>query len=112
MISPANKSSFGRIQETVIENFRKEVGNTSVFHPKKTGNGVFRLHADSGVCKGSTDTPKNATQGCSAALKLGKRFSAKPAPIVRNADGTQRKAEPNDIQPLEYVRRDNFYQKF
>ena len=29
-----------------------------------------RLHADRDVCKGSTDTPRKATQGCSATLRF------------------------------------------
>jgi hypothetical protein len=51
---------------------------------------IPRLHTDRDVCKGSTDTPKNATQGCSATLKLDKG-SSKPAPMATNEDGTQRK---------------------
>ncbi len=39
---------------------------------------AFRLHTDSDVCKGNTDTPKEATHGTTAALKLDKWFCKNP----------------------------------
>ena len=85
--SPVDKTSSEARRILSNITFRKEVGNASALHPKRAGNGISRLHADSDACKGSTDTPKNATQGCSAALKLSKRFCEMPAPMATDEDG-------------------------
>ncbi len=50
------------------------VGNASVFIQRNRYNDISRLHADRDVCKGSTGTPKEATQGCSATPNPVKRF--------------------------------------
>ncbi len=86
--SPANKTSSKEEAHRKLSNksFRKEVGNASALHPKRVGNGISRLHTDRDVCKGSTDTSRNATQGCSATLSplIG---SAKPSLMATDEEG-------------------------
>ena len=50
------------------------VGNASVSIQRNRYNDISRLHTDRDVCKESTDTSKEATQGCSATLNPVKRF--------------------------------------
>ena len=42
----------------------------SSIHPKVLSKNLSRLNADRDAFKGSTDTPRKATQGCSATLNL------------------------------------------
>ena len=65
------------------------VGDATATHPKKADKGIPRLHADRDACKESTDTSKEATQGCSATLNpvIG---SAKPSPMAAYEEGKQR----------------------
>jgi hypothetical protein len=53
------------------------------------------LHADRDVCKGSTDTPKDATPRAMETLKLDKMVLQQPAPIARSEDGKQGKKKQN-----------------
>ncbi len=46
------------------------VGNAPASIQKMWNKSISRLHADRDVCKESTDTSKEATQGCSATLKF------------------------------------------
>ena len=50
------------------------VGNVPAFIQKMQNKNISRLHTDRDVCKESTDTSKEATQGCSATLNPVKRF--------------------------------------
>ncbi|MFH0818262.1 MAG: hypothetical protein V1909_06555 [Candidatus Micrarchaeota archaeon] len=103
--SPVDKTSSEARRILSNKIFRKEVGNASALHPKRAGNGISQLHADSDACKGCTDTPKNATQGCSATLKLSKGSAKCPLRWRQmRTENLEKNAEPNDIQSLEYVR--------
>ena len=50
------------------------VGNVSASIQKMRNESMSRLHADRDACKGSTDTPRKAPQGCSATLNPVKGF--------------------------------------
>ena len=50
------------------------VGNVPASIQKMQNKNISRLHIDRDVCKESTDTSKEATQGCSATLNPVKRF--------------------------------------
>ena len=69
---------------------RKGVGNSSVPSSSAgTDEGVFRLYADRDVCKGSTDTHRNATPRMMETPELDKMVLQQPAPIARSEDGTR-----------------------
>jgi len=82
-----------------LEILQKKVENTGIqlssHHVEP--HGVSRLHVESDVCKGSTDTPQMATQKTTVTIKLGNAGSAKPVPMATDEDGTQRKAEPQTL---------------
>lgn len=54
----------------------------------KDPHDVSRLHKESDLCKGSTDTPHAAMQQATVTVELGKAGSAKPTPTVMDEDGT------------------------
>ena len=64
-------------------------GNASVSIQRNRYNDISRLHTDRDVCKESTDTSKEATQGCSATLNP--VMVPKPAPMATCEDGQRRK---------------------
>lgn len=76
MKSPVDKSSLtGCMQDTIIQNLPQGSLEASPHSDNKdVGTDVFRLHADRDACKGSTDTPKEATLLSATTLKLDKRF--------------------------------------
>ena len=51
------------------------------------------MHADRDVCKGSTDTPRDATLRTTATLKLSKMVLQTPALIARSEDGKPKKKQ-------------------
>ena len=53
---------------------KSTVGNVPAPIQKVRNKGISRLHTDRDVCKESTDTSKEATQGCSATPNPVKRF--------------------------------------
>lgn len=101
--SPENKTSQEAHRKLSNKTFRKEVENASILHPKGMNNGISRLHTDRDVCKGNTDIPRNATQGCSATLKLDKVLQ-NPLRWRQVRTESQAQAEPHDLKSWEYVR--------
>ncbi len=65
------------------------VGNASVSIQRNRYNYISRLHVDRDACKGNTDIPKEATQGCSATLNP--VMVPKPTPMATNEDGQRQK---------------------
>ena len=65
------------------------VGNASVSIQRNRSNDISRLHTDRDVCKESTDTSKEATQGCSATLNP--VMVPKPDPMATCEDGQRQK---------------------
>ncbi len=65
------------------------VGNVPASIQKVRNKSISRLHTDRDVCKESTDTSREATQGCSATLNP--VMVPKPAPMATDEDGQRQK---------------------
>ena len=76
-------------------------GNASVSIQRNRSNDISRLHTDRDVCKESTDTSKEATQGCSATLNP--VMVPKPATMATGEDGQRQKQSARGTPSLSVV---------
>ncbi len=68
---------------------KSTVGNVPAPIQELRNKSISRLHTDRDVCKESTDTSKEATQGCSATLNP--VMAPKSAPMATCEDGQRQK---------------------